>query len=208
MTRLKSVRGGNWDAGAISTAEWSGVYLRDVLQGLGYAPGPQVRHVHFEGLDRDAEKNYGASIPAELAFSPERDVLLAFEMNGEPLPRDHGFPVRAVVPGIVGARNVKWLGRVVLSERESDSHWQRRDYRGFPPNVDWDNVDWDSMPSIQELPVVSAIATARAEDGQLLVRGYAWSGGGRRVIRVDLTTDEGASWTQVATRQLFVCGVG
>ena len=69
--------------------------------------------------------------------SPERDVLLALEMNGEPLPRDHGYPVRAVVPGVVGARNVKWLSRIELAANESEAHWQQRDYRGFPPNVDW-----------------------------------------------------------------------
>ncbi len=200
MTSIKSVRGGRWDSGAISNAEWTGVYLRDVLLDLGFKPSDQIRHVHFEGLDRDAEKNYGASIPAELAFSAEKDVLLAFEMNGQPLPRDHGYPVRAVVPGIVGARNVKWLGKIVLSDHESNSHWQRRDYRGFPPNVDWDNVDWDSMPSIQELPVISAISVARQEGDSLVVHGYAWSGGGRKVIRVDLTTDEGAAWTQAQLR--------
>jgi sulfite oxidase len=89
---------------------------------------------------------------------------------------------------------------VVLSDRESDSHWQRRDYRGFPPNIDWDNVDWDSMPSIQEMPVISAIAVAQREGAEVVVRGYAWSGGGRKVIRVDLTTDEGAHWTQAKLR--------
>ncbi len=114
-----------------------------------------------KGLDRDAEKNYGASIPAELAFSRDRDVLLAWSMNNEPIPRDHGYPLRAVVPGIVGARNVKWLGKIALKPNESLSHWQQRDYRGFPSNIDWDNVDWDSMPSIQELPVISAISTSR-----------------------------------------------
>lgn len=119
-------------------------------------------------------------------------------MNNEPIPRDHGYPLRAVVPGIVGARNVKWLGKIALKPNESLSHWQQRDYRGFPSNIDWDNVDWDSMPSIQELPVISAISTSRfdAEKEELVLQGYAWSGGGRRVVRVDLTTDEGNSWSQ------------
>ena len=64
------------------------------------------------GLDRDLTTCYGSSIPADKAVDPRGDVLLAFEMNGEPIPRDHGFPVRAVVPGVVGARSVKWLGKV------------------------------------------------------------------------------------------------
>lgn len=102
-------------------------------------------------------------------------------MNGEPLSRDHGFPVRAVVPGIVGARNVKWLGklssvcfalvvtvmhfkyvfpfvgRIIVSDVESNSHWQQNDYKGFNPSVDWDTVDFKKSPAIQELPVISAI---------------------------------------------------
>lgn len=64
------------------------------------------------GLDRDLTTCYGSSIPAGMAVDPKGDVLLAFEMNGEPIPRDHGFPIRAVVPGVVGARNVKWLDKV------------------------------------------------------------------------------------------------
>lgn len=78
-------------------------------------------------------------------------------MNGKEIPRDHGYPVRLIAPGIVGARNVKWLGRIVLSEEESDSHWQKRDYKGFSPNVDWENVNFDSAPAIQQLPIQSAI---------------------------------------------------
>lgn len=65
-----------------------------------------------EGLDRDMTTCYGSSISAETALDPRGDVILAFEMNGEAIPRDHGFPIRAVVPGIVGARNVKWLAKV------------------------------------------------------------------------------------------------
>src|SRR6218665_3677323 len=86
--------------------------------------------------------------------------LIAYEMNDEPIPADHGFPVRLIAPGIVGARNVKWLGRIILSEEESDSHWQRRDYKSFPPNVDSATGDeFDKAYAIQELPIQSAICT-------------------------------------------------
>lgn len=54
---------------------------------------------------------YGASIPVEKALDPHGEVILAYEMNGEPIPRDHGYPIRVIVPGVVGARNVKWLGK-------------------------------------------------------------------------------------------------
>ncbi len=72
------------------------------------------------GADKDVEgQPYGASIPAASAFDPRRDVLLAFEMNGEELPLDHGYPLRVIVPGVVGARNVKWLRKIVLSNKVS-----------------------------------------------------------------------------------------
>lgn len=69
-------------------------------------------------------------------MDPHGDVLLAFEMNGEPLPRDHGFPVRVVVPGVVGARSVKWLGKIIASSGESQNHWQQKDYKvGLPVHI-------------------------------------------------------------------------
>lgn len=77
------------------------------------SPRPR-RSIDLSGLDRDLTTCYGSSIPAGMAVDPKGDVLLAFEMNGEPIPRDHGFPVRVVVPGVVGARNVKWLDKVRL----------------------------------------------------------------------------------------------
>ncbi len=62
-------------------------------------------------------------------MDPKNDVLIAFEMNGAPLPRDHGFPVRVVAPGVVAARSVKWLTKITLSNEESKSHWQQNDYK-------------------------------------------------------------------------------
>lgn len=80
------------------------------------------------GLDRDLTTCYGSSIPVDMAVDPNGDVLLAFEMNGKPIPQDHGFPLRAVVPGVVGARNVKWLDKVrqgSAPSRLSQGTWER-----------------------------------------------------------------------------------
>lgn len=105
--------------------------LTDVIQHCGFTlDADKARHIHLQGLDAGLDGvPYAASIPATPALDAGRDVILAYEMNGQPLPRDHGAPLRAVVPGVVGARNVKWLGRVVLSQHESDSHWQQNDYK-------------------------------------------------------------------------------
>lgn len=202
MTSVKPVKGLSWGQAAIGNASWSGAKLSDILKYAGFdGNNTQAEHIQFEGLDTDsANVPYGASIPIEKALDPNGDVLLAFEMNGEPLSRDHGFPIRVIVPGVVGARNVKWLGRIVVSKLESDSHWQQGDYKGFSPSVDWHNVDFSTSPAIQELPVVSAIceplegSSVKLKDDKIIVRGYAWSGGGRKIIRVDITADEGKTW--------------
>ncbi|AWP03016.1 putative sulfite oxidase mitochondrial [Scophthalmus maximus] len=203
MNKVKQVKGLNWGIAAISNATWSGAKLRDVLLAAGYGPNVAqwAQHVQFEGLDADVTgTSYGASIPLNKAVSEDGDVLLAYEMNGEELPADHGFPVRVVVPGTVGARNVKWLGKIIVSADESGSHWQQNDYKGFSPGTDWDTVDFKSAPAIQELPIQSAITTPadgavvdRSEE-EVTVKGYAWSGGGREVVRVDVSLDGGKTW--------------
>ncbi|CAL1608515.1 unnamed protein product [Knipowitschia caucasica] len=203
MHNAKPVKGLNWGIGAIGNASWSGASLRDVLLAAGYAPDDALwaRHVQFEGLDQDVGgTTYGASIPLRKALSEDGDCLLAYEMNGEELPADHGFPVRVVVPGTVGARNVKWLGKIVVSDVESSSHWQQNDYKGFSPSTDWDTVDYKTAPAIQELPIQSAItvpadgAKVDRSDEELTLKGYAWSGGGREVVRVDVSVDGGKTW--------------
>ncbi|XP_065580757.1 sulfite oxidase-like isoform X1 [Artemia franciscana] len=200
MNKVREVKGLEWALGAVGTAEWAGVRLQDLLESLGFDPKTnKAAHIQFEGLDLDpASSPYGASVPIRTALIS--DVILAYEMNGEPIPRDHGYPIRACVPGVVGARNVKWLGKIVLSHEESQSHWQQRDYKGFSPTVDFEHADWKSSPAIQDLPVTSAICNLKEGDvvqpvnGKVTVKGYAWSGGGRKIARVDITCDKGKTW--------------
>jgi len=200
LNHVKPVKGLEWGTNAIGNASWTGVRLRDVLKYIGFKPDDRIHHVVFEGLDIDASGvPYGSSIPIEKAYGEYGDVILAFEMNGQELPRDHGYPLRALVPGITGARSVKWLNKIILSEKESDSFWQQKDYKSFPPQIDWHNVDWSTAPAIQESPVQSAIiqpVTGALEtlDDDLVVKGYAWSGGGRSIIRVDVSIDGGKNW--------------
>ncbi|CAH0053576.1 unnamed protein product [Clonostachys solani] len=184
-----------WDTGAISNAQWHGVLLADVLADSGFKPDDDVKHVHFSAMEA-----YAASIPIRKATDPLGDVLLAWGMNGETLPRDHGFPLRSIVPGHVAARSVKWLDKITLSDEESPSQWQRRDYKCFGPNQT--SVDWDAAPAIQEMPVQSAVTAMKLrEPGEdsaypISLGGYAYSGGGREIIRVDVSVDGGQTWSQ------------
>ena len=126
--------------------------------GIEYGKEGEYEHIHFEGYDKDMENNsYGSSIPITKGLDLHGDVLLAYKMNGEDIPRDHGYPVRVIVPGTVGARNVKWLRRILVAKEESPSFWQQKDYKGFSPSVDYTNADYKTADSIQDLPVQSQI---------------------------------------------------
>ena len=140
-TAKPAVRGLPWGIGAVGTARWTGALLVDVLAWAG-AREDQVQHVLFQGRDTDHQgQPYETSIPASMAFDPRRDVLLAYEMNGRELPIDHGYPLRVIVPGVVGARQVKWLQRIVLSCEESQFFWQQKDYKTLNPSSSWDTAD-------------------------------------------------------------------
>lgn len=208
MNEYKKTQGLLWKGTAISNAEWTGVRLRDLLLLAGVDPNDQrIKHVHLEGADvDDTGQSYGASITFEKAMSPE--TIIAYSMNGADIPPDHGAPLRCVVPGVVGARQVKWLKTIRLSEVESPSHWQQKDYRAFSPGVDFgDKLDWKSVPAIQEYPIQSAFCiptpdtkVERAER-TIDVAGYAWSGGGRGIIRVEVSADGGKTWQSAELEQ-------
>ncbi|EPS29503.1 hypothetical protein PDE_04453 [Penicillium oxalicum 114-2] len=193
-----TTKGLQWKAGAISTAEWEGVRLVDVLADAGLSLDQlpdDAQHVQFSAMEA-----YGASIPIRKAIDPWGDVLLAFSMNGVELPRDHGYPVRVIVPGTVAARSVKWLSQITISPDESPTQWQQRDYKSFCPS-EVNNPRWERARSIQEMPVTSAIThveVPRKDEGNglgtILAEGYAYSGGGREIIRVDVSADGGRTW--------------
>lgn len=215
----KPVKGIAWGVGAMGNATWSGARLVDVLRHCrADTSHPDIRHVQFEGYDRDATGSpYGASVPADRALDPLAEFVLAYEMNGETLTPDHGYPIRLIAPGVAGARNVKWLERIVLSGEESTCFWQRNDYKSFPSNQDSATAeDWSNAHAIQEMPIQSAVCTPKPnesvaiqwkpnEAGQttpvLPIAGYAWSGGGRDIIRVDISIDGGRTWTKATLEQ-------
>jgi hypothetical protein len=85
-------------------------------------------------------------------------------MNDEPIPLDHGYPLRIVVPGVAGARSCKWLLKIIVAEKESDSLWQTHHYKSFSPNVEPGEVDYSSAPAVQEMPVTSAITAPKKGD--------------------------------------------
>jgi sulfite oxidase len=203
LTAVRDVPGhAPWAAGAISTARWTGVSLADVLAAAG--PLPRARHVALSAPDvavcAQPPQRFGCSIP--LAKAAGREVLLAWAMNGEPLPSVHGGPVRLVVPGFIGARSVKWIDRVILQDRPSDDYFQAVAYRLLPPGTD--PGAYGTGEELQLGPVAVNADILHPGDGATLpagptmVSGYALGGHDREVARVDVSIDQGRTWRQAA----------
>lgn len=188
-----------WGAGATSTAEWRGVRLADVLDAAGvrYADG---LHVAFTAPDVSPlavpAQPFGGSIPVEKAILEE--VLLVFEMNGQPLPRIHGGPVRVLVPGYIGARSVKWLRAINVEETPSHNYFQAVAYRILPADCDPDTAGPEEGISLSSVALNCDILVpengAEIPAGPLTIRGYALSDGDRGIARVDVSLDGGRTW--------------
>lgn len=201
FTEIREIPGEDpWDGCATSTAEWQGARLADVLEAAGVAT--DEGHVELLAPDLAVElsppKRYGSSIPLAKALSPE--VILAWRMNGQPLTSLHGAPVRAVVPGYIGARSVKWVDTINVRETPSDNYFQASVYHLLPADADPDTTDPGTGIPLSSVALNSEILTP--VDGQIVstgpvtIRGYAYAGDDRAIARVDVSLDHGATWRQ------------
>ncbi len=188
-------------AGLLSNGVWTGVGLKSLLDEAGVKP--EAREVLFLGLDMEREKKFqagnreyqaphGRSVHLLDALHP--DTMLAFALNGQPIPRDQGFPVRLLVPGWYGMTQVKWLGRIEVLDRRYEGQHQVRNYLSLRSVETPDGPLWIDT-SISKTRLKSLVARiTRRRDGagwQYRISGPAW-GGQAPITAVEVAIDGGA----------------
>ena len=183
-----------WLTEAVGTAEWGGTRLAPLLEEAGASE--TAIELLFSALDRGIEGGEAQTYERALPIAEVRDAILAYEMNGAPLPPQHGFPLRLVVPGWYGMQNVKWLTRITLLEEP---------FSGFQNSVAYRMYDADGEPgepvtrmlprSLMVPPGVPDFMTRERhlEPGPATLTGRAWSGHGS-IERVEVSTDGGATF--------------
>ena len=178
------------------------VSLAEVLKQAEIAP--EAKHVWLEGLD-EIPKNgkvipFGGSIPIQKAMiaSGPGAPMLASSTNGEPLTPDHGYPLRSLVPGYIGARSVKWLGKIVVSDRPSPNHYLATAYKIVKKT---EPLDWVESAPIYRFPVNAAICTpkrnAKISSGEIELSGYTLPTGrpGSKIKKVEVSSN-GSKWVE------------
>ena len=194
VTYGRRASGTQWKLGAVGVAEWTGVRLRDVLERAGLKR--TAVDVMPEGLD-----DLKVRRPMALAKAMEDDTLLVYAMNGQILPPDHGFPVRVLVPGWIGVANVKWLGRLEVSEQPLFSPWNTDSYvligDAYKPVGPSKGpvLTTQSLKSAFELPWDGEIRA-----GRRVIRGRSWSPFGR-ITKVEVSVDRGITWQPATLRE-------
>ena len=183
-----------WLTEAVGPAEWAGTPLRPLLDEAGVRP--DAVEALFTGLDRGIEGGIPQAYERSLALADTEGALLAYEMNGAPLPPQHGFPLRLVVPGWYGMTNVKWLARITLL---------REPFQGYQNAVGYRLYDADGVPgepvtrmqprSLMVPPGVPDFLTRERhlDPGTVTLVGRAWSGQAP-IERVEVSTDGGATF--------------
>lgn len=198
------VPGVQWGSGAMGHAIWTGVRLRDVLNQSGV--NANALEVVFDGADGPLlpqTPDFAKSVPIERAL--DESTLIAFEMNGEPLPHWNGAPARLIVPGWTATYWVKHLTGIRIETRPFDGFWVKRAYRlprsGFPAGTFPSQETADTVP-ITEMVVNSVVTShmtgeriARGQRAEL--RGWAWDNG-RGIEQVEISADAGKSWTSAS----------
>jgi sulfite oxidase len=176
--------GNQWDDQAVSNAAFKGVSLSAVLESVGILD--DAIEIVATGADTD---NFQRSLPLEVALRPE--VLLAWEMNGEPIPQPNGGPVRMIVPGWAGVASVKWPIHLEASSTPFGGYYHSERYIIV-------DADQRTLRSVREMPVKSLIAAPGDGEtlglGSHLVYGFAWSGLGQ-IEQVEVSTDDQQTWS-------------
>ncbi|MFF8093328.1 sulfite oxidase [Streptomyces sp. NPDC016675] len=182
-----------WTLGAVGVARWRGVRLSHVLRRAGLSA--HAVDVQPRGLDAEyvsGGENLGrVRRPLPLGKALD-DVLLAYEMNGESLPYDHGYPVRVLVPAWVGIASVKWVGDIQVSAQPLYSPWNTTFYRLFGPAHPEEGSAPLTRQTIKSAFELASGASFPVGEEQVL-HGRSWSGAGG-VVRVDVSTDGGSGW--------------
>ena len=213
LNMIKKSKGFTWGGAACSCVYWKGALLHDVLTVAGVlrtSPSSKRMWINFEGADYPLEGKYATSITLDYAMDPSNDVLLAYEMNNVPLPPDHGYPVRLLIPGYVKGRSIKWLQRMWTSYKENDSHyhiWDNRVLRSFIKEKDGEfarTMFHHPSTACYEQNLNSTIVrpaqgekiniTDTLKDDTYRVEGFAYDGRGHEVQRIELSLDDGKTW--------------
>lgn len=202
----QAVPGTPWRLGAIGVASWRGVSLSDILERAGISP--QAVDVMPYGLDRDFVAD-GIDCgpvrrPIPVAKALEDDVIVAYEMNGEPLPPDSGYPVRVIVPHWTGISSIKWVGQIEVSASPLVSYWNTQAYRMFGPAYPAGGAPITSqvVRSAFELEWNARLSADRDYE----LTGRSWSGNGP-IAYTDISTDGGRHWQRAIPRLTGVPGI-
>ncbi|WP_317995026.1 molybdopterin-dependent oxidoreductase [Vulcanimicrobium alpinum] len=191
--------GGQWQNGAMGNALWTGVRLREILDRAGLKPG--AKQVQFNGLDEPtiaATRDFKKSLDVDVARGD--DVIVAYEMNGAPLPVLNGFPVRLVVPGWYSTYWVKMLSEITAIDHVDDQFWMKTAYRipdtprhsVAPSDKDYPTIPINRMAVRSFVTNIASGQTIKA--GSVTVRGIAFDGGSG-IKSVEFSPDGGTTWT-------------
>ena len=182
-------RGNQWEVGAVGHAVWSGARLSDVLEGVGIREnGKFATFVGGEKLPMETVSRFIRSVPIDTSM---KDVLLAYEMNGEPLTPDHGYPVRAIVPGWYGASAVKWLKEIRITREPDSGRYMQRSYRIVLEGQKVEDSEYTDVMKVKS--IIALPLPGRLPAGSIAVQGAAWTGQGT-IARVEFSSDEGTTW--------------
>jgi len=191
-----SVAGIQWEKGAVSTARFTGARMADVLKKFGVRTTGQNVEMHAADRPPGTMPAFVRQVPMAKAMHP--DTLIAYDMNGQPIPLVHGAPLRAIIPGWEGAYSIKWLNALNVIAKDSESFWVATGYR-YPTRriAPGAAVDAKDMSPLTGLVVKSLITTpsdgTAVATGKVAGAGFAWAGE-NDITRVEVSTDNGATW--------------